>query len=76
MIGAKPLRIMLDKVDGVIRDYNGTEYLPLFGYQKYNAIFNRIGYLKTLKSGISYVVSHNLGKITIDSDNDLPLEET
>ena len=67
LIGAKPLRIMFDKVDGVIRDYNGTEYLPLFGYQKYNAIFNR--------SGI-YVVSHNLGKITIDSDNDLPLEET
>ena len=29
MIGAKPLRIRFDKVDGFIRDYDGTEYLVL-----------------------------------------------
>ena len=27
LIGAKPLRIMFDKVDGFIRDYNGTKYI-------------------------------------------------
>ena len=38
----KPLRIMFDKVDGFIRDYDGTKYLVLFGREKYNAIYDRI----------------------------------
>ena len=29
-IGAKPLHIMFDKVNGFIRDYDGTKYLVLF----------------------------------------------
>ena len=31
LIGAKSLRIMLDKINGFIRVYNGTRYLVLFG---------------------------------------------
>ena len=70
MIGAKPLCIMFDKVDKFIRDYNGTKYLLSLGSEKYNAIFNRIRYLIMLKSNISYVVSHNYGKIKVDSDDE------
>ena len=44
LIGAKPLHIMFDKVDGFTRDYNGTKCLSLFGFGKCNVIFNRIRY--------------------------------
>ena len=42
-------------IDGLIRNYDCTEYLVLFGFQKYNAIYDRIRYLIGLKSGITYV---------------------
>ena len=42
LIGAKSLRIMFEKVDGLIRDYDGTKYLVLFGLEKYDAIYERI----------------------------------
>ena len=38
MIGAKSLRITFDKVDRLIRDYDGIKYLVLFGSEKYDAI--------------------------------------
>ena len=38
LIGAKSLRITFDKVDRLIRDYDGTKYLVLFGPEKYDAI--------------------------------------
>ena len=31
LIGSKPLRIRLDKIDQIIRIYDGTRYLTLFG---------------------------------------------
>ena len=62
LIGAKPLRVMFDKVDGIVRDYNGTKYLVLFGPEKYYAIFNRIRYLVGLKSSIANVDSHDYAK--------------
>ena len=68
---------MFNKVDGFIRDYDGTKYLvALFGSGKYNPIFNRIRYFISLKSDILFVVCHDYGKIKIYSDDDLPLEET
>ena len=57
-------------MDWFIRDKIGSKK---FG--KCNSIFNRIRYLIRLKSGISYIVSHNYLKIKIDSDYDLPLEK-
>ena len=68
--------IIFDKVDGVIRDYNGIQYLALFGSEKYNSIFSKIRFLMKVKGGISYLVSRNYPKIKINSDNGSPLEKT
>ena len=38
LIGSKPLRIRLDKIDRSIRIYDGTRYLTLFGTKNYDAI--------------------------------------
>ena len=38
-----------------IKDYSGTTYLVLFGFEKYKTIFNRIRNLISLESGTSYV---------------------
>ena len=43
LIDAKSLEIRFDKVDGLIRVYDRTRYLLLFGPEKYDAI--RITYL-------------------------------
>ena len=49
LIGTKPLRIRIDKVDGFIRVYDGTRYLVLFGPEKYNFFHYRIKYLISKK---------------------------
>ena len=41
-----------------------------------NIIYNRIRYLIGVKSGITYVVSYNYTRITVDSFDSLPLEKT
>ena len=76
LIGAKPLRIMFNKVHGFIRDYDATKYLVLFDPQKYDAIFDNIRYLIGLKSCITYADSDNYAKTKIDSGDDIPLEKT
>ena len=58
--------IRFDKVDGLIRIYDGTRYLVLFAGQKFDFIYSRITYLIEVKSGITYVISHNYKKIEID----------
>ena len=75
LIGAKSSRIMFDKVDWFIRDYNWTKYLVLFGPKTYDAVFDRIRFLIGLKSGITYVDSHNHTEIKINSDDDLTLKK-
>ena len=40
----------------------------------YNAIFDRINYLISKKSGITDSINHNFGKFRIDSNNYLPIE--
>ena len=52
---AKPLRFRFDKVDGFIRVYDGTRYLVVLGPEKYDSIYNRIRYLISQGSGITYV---------------------
>ena len=76
MIGAKPLRIRFDKVDGFIKDYNGTRYIVLFGLEECDVIYNGIRYLVRQKSGIKNVFDYNYAKIKADSYNSLPLEKT
>ena len=55
MIGAKPLLIKFDKIDGYIKIHDGTRYLTLFGSEIYDAIYNRIGYPISLKSSITNI---------------------
>ena len=51
-----------DKTDGFIRIHDGTRYLTLLGSEKYNATNNRIRYLKSIKSNITYVFSYHYEK--------------
>ena len=46
--------------------YDRTRYLILFESEKYHVIQNKIRYLISQKSGITYLISHNYGKIKID----------
>ena len=55
LIGPKPLGIRFNKIDGFIRIYDGSKYLVLLGPEKYNAIYDRIRYLISLKSSIIYI---------------------
>ena len=75
-MGAKPLQIMFDKIDGFSKIYDGTRYLVLFRPERYNAIYDKIRYLISEKSGITYSINHNFARIRIDSYNFLPLEKT
>ena len=75
LIGSKPLRIRFDKIGGFIKIYDGTKYLRLFGSEKYDAIYDRIRYLMSLKSSIIYIFSHYFVKIKFDSDDFLPIEK-
>ena len=69
------MRIRFDKIDGFIRVYDGTKYLVLFGPEKYDAIYNRIRYLISQRSGITYVVSHNYVILKVDLYDSLPPEK-
>ena len=75
LIGPKPLCIRFDKIDGFIRIYDGTRYLVLLSPEKYDAIYNRIRYLISLKSGITYIFSHYYAKIKVDSYDSLPIKK-
>ena len=72
---AKSLQSIFDKIDGFIRVYYGTRYLVLFEKEKYDSIYNSIRYLISVKSGTTYVISHNYAKIKVDSYKSLPLEK-
>ena len=75
LIGLKPLHIRFNQVDGFVRVYSGSRYLVLFKLEKYDAIYDRIKYLISIKSGITHVFSHYYPKIKIDSYDSLPLEK-
>ena len=75
LIGSKPLRIRFNKIDGILRIYDWSRYLILFGNKKYDAIYNKIRYLISIKSGITYVISHYFAKITVDSYDSFPTEK-
>ena len=75
LTGAKPLRIGFDKIDGFIRAYSGARYLVLLRPIKYSAIYNRIKYLVSQKSDITYDFSRNYAKIERISFDSLSLEK-
>ena len=76
MIFSKLLRITFDNVNRSIRVYDGTRDVVLFGTEKYDAIYNRIRYLISLKGDTTYVDSHDYARIKINSCDSLPLEKT
>ena len=76
LIGLKPLQIRFDKIDGIIRISDETRHLTLFGTKKYDTTYNRIRYLISLKSSITYILSHYFAKIKVDSYDSLPIEKT
>ena len=58
LIDPKPLRIRFNEIDGFVKVYDETRYLVLLGPEKYDATYNRIRYLISIKSGITYIFSH------------------
>ena len=74
-MGAKPLRIWFEKIYGFMKIDNGIRYLVLFASERYNAIYDRINYLISKKSGITYSINLNFARIRIDSYNSLPIEK-
>ena len=74
-MGAKPLRICFEKMDGFINIYDEISYLVLFASERYNTIYNRIKYLISEKSGITDSINHNFARIRIDSFNSLPIKK-
>ena len=76
MIVAKPLSIRFDKINEFIKVYNKSRYLVLFAFENYDAICNRISYLISQKSDVTYVFSHSYAKIKVDSNDFLPIEKT
>ena len=72
---SKPLRIIFDKIDGIIRIYDGPRYLTLLGSEKYDAIYNKIRYLISLKYGITYISSRFFENIKVNSYDSLPIEK-
>ena len=76
LIGAKPLLIRFDKIDGFIRGYDGTRYLVLFGAEKCDFIYNMIRYLIGVESDITYSISQNLAKIKVVLCDSLLLVKT
>ena len=68
-MGAKLLRIRLDKINRFIKIYNGIRYLEILSCSLYSEIYNRIRYLISGKGGITDSINHNFAKIRIDSHN-------
>ena len=69
------MRIRFDHIDGLVRIYDGIIYLTLFGSEKYQAIYNRIRYLISIKSAITYIFSHYFAKMKVDSYDYLSIEK-
>ena len=75
LIGAKPLRVRFDFGNGFISVYDTSRYLVLFSTDKYDAIYNSIRYLLSLKNGTTYVIYHSYARNTVDSFDSFTLEK-
>ena len=71
----KALRIRFDIIDRFIKIYDGTRYLVSFGPERHNAIYDRIRYLISEKSAVTYSINYNFARIRIDSYNSLSIEK-
>ena len=55
MIGGKPIRVWIDKIDEFIGIYDESRYLVLFPREKNELIYNRIRYPASQKSGYNMI---------------------
>ena len=62
-------------MDGFNRIYVESTYLVLLGPEEYDAIYNRIRCLISLKSGMAYILSDYFVKIKVDSYDFSPIEK-
>ena len=53
-----------------------SRYLILFDNKKYDAIYNKIRYLISIKSGITYTISHYFAKPKVNFYDYLPIQKT
>ena len=68
-------KIRFDKKDGFTRIYDGIRYLTSFDSENYGATYNKIRYLISLKSSITYIFSYYFAKIKVDSHDSLLIEK-
>ena len=66
----------IDKVNGLIRDYDRIKNFVFFGPENYDIVFDRIRCSIWSKGCITYVDSFSYAKIKTDSDDGSPLEKT
>ena len=57
--------IRFEEIRGFIKIYDGIRYLVLLGSGQYNAIYNRIRYLISKKSGTTAIILQELELICI-----------
>ena len=76
LIDSRPLRIRSDEIDEFIRAYDETSNLVFSGSENYDSTYDRIKHLISVKSGISWLISHNYATIKVNSYDFLPLEKT
>ena len=80
LIDGKPLRIRVNKVDEIIKIYDGIRYLQLdnsYGINSgiYNAIFDKINYLISEKSSTTDSINRTFATISGDSFDSSPIEK-
>ena len=61
-IGARPMCIRYDKINGFVRVYTGSEYLLLCRAENFDVMYSRIRYLIGVKICITYVISYYYAK--------------
>ena len=72
----KPLHIRFDKINGLIRIYDGTRYLILLTLKNMMLFITELDILKDKKLVPPMFLLSNFGKIKIDSYDSLPIEKT
>ena len=70
------LNLRFDKIDGFTGINDGSRYLVLYGSEKNNFIYNRIGHFIEVKSGMKYAIFHNDAKIKLEPYDSLTLQKT
>ena len=77
LMASKSLSISFNETGGFMMVLDGKiKHLVVFDYGLFDKIGNTIKYLISKKSGITNNISHNFGRITIDSNSYLAIKET